>query len=397
MKYSPLAFEINLRPEGFVVDLDSLYAKLAALHDQRDARGVRYGLVTVLVFVILAKLAGEDQLRGIAQWVAERKEGLAKALGLSKVQAPHPSTYSRILGWAVNAAEFADVVSRFFASQPGAGRSVVINLDGKTLRGTIPAGQCQGVHLLAAYLPAEGWVLMQVEVNGPENEIVAAPRLLKCLDLRGKVVTGDAMLAQRHLSSQIVRAGGDYLWFVKDNQPELREDIEALFEPEVCGAACSPVPKDFRSAHSLEKGHGRIEERTITASSMLKGYLDWPYADQVFRLQRNAVRIKDGKHTQQMVHGVTSLSAEEASAAQLLALARSEWQIENGLHYRRDETLREDRCRLKTGHAPLMMATINNLILGLLSRQGVTNVPQARRQFAAHPEQALALILCAPT
>jgi len=374
-----------------------LYASLCTLHDQRDARGVRYALVTVLVYVILAKLAGEDQLRGIAQWVAERKEGLAKALGLSKVQAPHASTYSRILGWAVNAAEFADVVSRFFSSQPGAGHSVVINVDGKTLRGTIPAGQCQGVHLLAAYLPAEGWVLMQVEVNGPENEIVAAPRLLKCLDLRGKVVTGDAMLAQRHLSSQIVRAGGDYLWFVKDNQPELREDIEALFEPEICGAACSPVPKDFRTAHTLEKGHGRIEERTITASSMLKDYLDWPYVDQVFRLERNAVRVKDGKTTQQVVHGVTSLGAEQASAAQLLALARSEWQIENGLHYRRDETLREDRCRLKTGHAPLMMATINNLILGLLSRQGVTNVPQARRQFAAHPEQALALILCAPT
>ena len=397
MKYSPLAFEVNLSPEGFVVDLDSLYASLCTLHDQRDARGVRYALVTVLVYVILAKLAGEDQLRGIAQWVAERKEGLAKALGLSKVQAPHASTYSRILGWAVNAAEFADVVSRFFARQPGAGRSVVINVDGKTLRGTIPAGQCQGVHLLAAYLPAEGWVLMQVEVSGPENEIVAAPRLLKCLDLRGKVVTGDAMLAQRHLSSQIVRAGGDYLWFVKDNQPELREDIEALFEPEVCGAACSPVRKDFRTAHTLEKGHGRIEERTITASSMLKDYLDWPYVDQVFRLERSAVRVKDGKTTQQVVHGVTSLSAGEASAAQLLAVARSQWQIENGLHYRRDDTLREDRCRLKTGHAPLMIATINNLILGLLSRQGVTSVPQARRQFAAHPDQALALILRTPT
>ena len=84
MKYTPLSFDVNLRPEGVVIDPDSLFAALAELQDRRDARGLRYALVTVLVFVVLAKLCGEDHLRGIAQWVELRKEALAEALGLAE-------------------------------------------------------------------------------------------------------------------------------------------------------------------------------------------------------------------------------------------------------------------------------------------------------------------------
>src|SRR5512137_386854 len=100
-KYTPIAFEINLCSDGFVFDVGSLMAALMGLQDLRDARGLRYALVTVLVFVILAKLSGEDFLRGIAQWVAERQKELARALGLAKLQSPHYTTYGRILGHAV--------------------------------------------------------------------------------------------------------------------------------------------------------------------------------------------------------------------------------------------------------------------------------------------------------
>ena len=140
MKYTPLSFEVNLRPEGFIVDLDSLYGTLMQLHDQRDARGLRYTLVTVLVYIILAKLSGENFVRGIAEWVKLRQEQLAEALGLAKVQTPHATTYTRILGHAVDPAEFQRVIRDYFAHLPQAGTSVVINLDGKTVRGTIPAG-----------------------------------------------------------------------------------------------------------------------------------------------------------------------------------------------------------------------------------------------------------------
>jgi hypothetical protein len=156
-KYTPIAFEINLRPEGFVFDVGSLFEALLGLHDQRDARGIRYALVTVLVYVILAKLAGEDFLRGIAQWVKERKDVLAAVLGLAKTQAPCYTTYGRILGHAVDLPHFEQITRAFFTTLPGAGQTILIALDGKTLRGTIPAGATHGVHLLAAYFPAEGW------------------------------------------------------------------------------------------------------------------------------------------------------------------------------------------------------------------------------------------------
>ncbi len=187
-KYTSLAFEINLQPEGLVFDVGSLFEALAGLHDQRDARGVRYALTTLLVFVVLAKLAGENQIRGIAHWVKLQSELLADMLALSKVQAPHATTFSRVLGRALAIDEFERLVRNFFAAQPHAGQSVHLILDGKTLRGTIPAGRTQGLHLLAAYLPEEGWVLLQVEVSHAENEIPAALRVVKSLDLRGKII-----------------------------------------------------------------------------------------------------------------------------------------------------------------------------------------------------------------
>jgi predicted transposase YbfD/YdcC len=357
---------------------------------------LRYALVTVLVYVVLAKLAGEDHLRGIAQCVELRADRLAELLSLEQAQAPHHSTYSRILGHAVNIEEFEQVAGAFFAQQKGAGRSVVVTLDGKTVRGTIPAGASHGLHLLAAYVPDEGWVMLQVEVERQENEIPAAVRVLNCLDLRGKVVTGDALLTQRELSAQIVAAEGDFIWFVKDNQPELRQDIEALFATEACVPGFSPTHKELRWAQQVGKGHGRIERRTLAASSDLAGYLNWPHAQQVFRLERHFERIGAGKVTHHVVYGVTSLTAEEADPRRLLALTRQHWQIENGLHYRRDVTLREDRCTLRTGHAAHAMALINNLVLGLLLRRGIRNVPDARRRFAAHSDEAMALILSAP-
>jgi predicted transposase YbfD/YdcC len=395
MKYTPLPIDVNLRPEGFVVHLDSLFAALATLSDGRDARGLRYSLVTVLVYLILAKLAGEDHLRGIAQWVALRQEALADVLGLAKPQAPHATTYSRVLREAVDIEDLERVVRDFFASQPKAGKSVKLNLDGKTLRGTIPAGQTKGVHLLAAYLPEESWVIYQVEVNSWENEIPAAMRILRRLDLRGKIVTGDALLAQRELSTHIVEAGGDFVWTVKGNQSRTQEDIELLFAPESCAPGFSPSHKDFRTATTRDKGHGRLERRTLTTSSLLKDYVNWPYAEQVFRIERHSLRIRDGKLMEKVNYGVTSLTAAEASPERLLELVRAHWSIENGLHYRRDETFREDRCRL-IGQGARAMAVLNNLVLGLLRRTGAEFAPDARRYYAAKLEEAAALVLHSP-
>lgn len=392
-QYTPLAFEIKLNPDGLVFEVDSLFEAFCRLHDRRDARGVRYRLATVLTYMMLAKLAGENHIRGIAQWVRRRTVLLADFLALAQVQAPHATTYSRILNRAIDIDEFEKVARNFFANQPKAGTSVHISLDGKTMRGTIPAGQSHGVHLLAAYLPAEGWVLYQVEVGTKENEIPAARRVVKALDLREKIITGDALLAQRDLSLEIVQGGGEYVWVIKENQPETHQDLVRLFAPEPVVKGFSPASHDdFRTAQTIEKGHGRIERRRITVSDALKGYLDWPGVEQVFQLERHFTRLTDSKVMHEVVYGVTSLTVQQATPEQLLALIREHWAIENGLHYRRDGTLKEDRCTLRGEQAPEAMSVLNNLVLGLLLRRGVKNVPDVRRDFAADPKQAFDLI-----
>ena len=128
---------------------------------------------------------------------------------------------------------------------------------------------------------------------------------------------------------------------------------------------------------------------------MLKDYLNWPYAEQVFRLERHFVRIVDGKQLEEVSYGVTSLTRAEADADQLLQLSRGHWGIENKLHYRRDDTLREDRCRLK-GQGAQAMAALNNLVLGLLRNKGFETVPDARRHYAANLQEAATLILRSP-
>jgi len=395
-QYSAPNFDVNLDPDGFVIDLDSLYAALARLNDSRHARGVRYSLVNLLVCIVLAKLAGEDYIAGIAEWVAKRTKPLSEMLHWVKPRAAHRSTYSRILGHVIDITEFERVVHDYFANAAHAGESILINLDGKTLRGTIPAGQTRGVHLLAAYLPDEGWVLAQIAVGTKENEIPASARMLKALDLQGKIITGDALLAQRELSRQIVEAKGDYVWTLKDNQPQMVEDLETLFAGETVVKGFSPATRDFRPAETIEKAHGRLERRTLTASTELKGYGNWPYAEQVFKLERHFERIADGRVMHEVVYGVTSLNAQEANATRLLEIVRGHWAIENRLHYRRDQTMREDWYHVRMGTAPQAMAVINNLVLGLLDKQDFRSVPEARRHYAANLDQALNLIIQSP-
>jgi predicted transposase YbfD/YdcC len=393
VKYTPLAFEINLREEGFLFDVGSLFEVFAQLHDGRDARGIRYALTSILVFVILAKLAGMDSLRAIAQWTKAHRHELGAWLGLSHIRIPHATTFSRILGKAIDVTEFERVVGTFFASLPKQGSRVHLILDGKTLRGTIPAGRTHGVHLLAGYVPDEGWVWLQVEVSHVENEIPAALRLVKSLDLRGKIVTGDALLAQRTLSSEIVKRKGEYLWLIKDNQPETLAAIQELFAPEPCVPGFSPASHDdFQRVETIGKGHGRIEKRVITVSAALQDCVNWPHAAQVFKLERFTQRRRDGKPTYEVRYGLTSLTPKEASPQRMLELVRGHWQIENGLHYRRDNTLREDRCTLRRGHAAQMMAALNNLVLGLLRRVGWRNIPDARRHYATNLGESTRLV-----
>jgi hypothetical protein len=121
-----------------------------------------------------------------------------------------------------------------------------------------------------------GVVLKPVEVSTKENEISAAPKVLTNLDRTDTVVTGDAMFTQRDLSSQIVEAGGHYVWTVKDNLPTLRADIERLFGVEGVPLGSAPRRTDFQTVTTTTKGHGRLETHTLETSALLNATTDWP-------------------------------------------------------------------------------------------------------------------------
>ncbi|MCC6188469.1 MAG: ISAs1 family transposase [Anaerolineales bacterium] len=397
MDYSILAEGMPHDAAGLVVDVHSVYAQLLEIPDPRQRRGCRYAWAFILLLIVLAKLAGEDKPRGIAQWVRARAAWLVKTFDLARPDLPCANTYRRTLSRPDTAEALDAHVERYLAQLPTSALGRHIALDGKTVRGTIPTGESQGLHLLAAYVPAQGRVLRQVAVDGKENEISAAPRVLDGLDLQGKIVTGDAMLAQRSLSAQVVEAGGDYVWTVKDNQPSLRADIAELFAPTApLAKGFNTGPTDFRQARTTGTGHGRIETRTLTASSLLGGLHDWPGLAQVFRLERNARLLARGTTRHEVVYGITSLSAPAASPARLLDLVRQHWGIENGLHYRRDVTFHEEAGRTKCWPLAHALAAIHNLLLGLLPHAGHHDLAQARRHFAAHPDDALRLLLARP-
>ena len=375
----------------FTNEAGSLYYSMQEMKDVRKRRGIRYELPIILLFVVLAKLCGEDMPYGIADWVKNRREWLCEALSLSYTRMPHHSTYRRIM--ETHEGELDRVTVNFLAQVSEKKSYQLVVIDGKTLRGTITADDPFGVHLLTAFLPEVGIALKQLPVEKEkENEIVVAPKLLAGLNLQEKIVLGDAMQTQRALSSQIVDAQGYFVWIVKDNQKLTRQAIELLFSPEKPkpGQGCPPM--DFQTAKTCDGRHGRWEERTITVSGMLNDYLDWPAIQQVFKLDRHFIHSSTDKVHQETQYGITNLKANQANPKKMLELVRSEWSIENKLHFRRDVTFQEDKTRMT--HKPIArsMAIINNLVIALLNKQNFSNHAQARRIFCAKPASALALI-----
>lgn len=396
MNSTAMSFDLPSMGQCSVFDLGGLYAELEKLSDKRKSRGKRYSLSLVIVLAVLAKLCGEDRPYGMAQWVSAREGGLRIALGVKRGRLPCLNTYRRVLQTAVDLKQLQKALNRFVLRGARLQYGTLMAMDGKSMRHSVVAGQERPVHLLAIYVPKEGIVLWQVAVASSENEITAAPRLLRCVDLRDKIVMGDAIFTQRELSMQIVQAGGDYIWLAKQNQARLHEAIAQLFAPQPRTPGWGTPPHDFQTAVTHDKAHGRVEKRSLTSSELLNHYLDWPHVAQVFKLERHRTQLNTGEHQTEIVYGATSLSRQHADAARLLASVRDYWGIENGLHHRRDVTLHEDDTRITHPALAQAMAILNNLVIALTRQLGWPCVPQARRHYDAYPFEALALLLHPP-
>lgn len=261
-----------------------------------------------------------------------------------------------------------------------------VSVDGKCLRGSRKQG-APGTHLLSAVSQRLGLTLAQEAVDDKTNEITAVQAVLRRLVLEGRVITVDALLTQRAVAQTSADGGGAYVMVAKDNQPRLRRDIGGLL------ATPAHVPGGVppRQAQTEERGHGRLERRTLTARALLPGDGDWPDARQVFRIERRRIHLRTGEVSTEVIEGVTTLAADDAAPSDLLRFLRAHWPIENGSHWVRDVTFDEDRSQVRCGAIPGVMAAVRSAAIGLLRVSGASNIAAACRRNAAQPWHVLAL------
>ena len=276
-------------------------------------------------------------------------------------------------------------------------------IDGKTL-GNSHTEDARRTHLLAAVFHELGIPIAECAVSEKTNEIPVSIELLKAFDVTGLVITTDALLTQRKFCQEILDAQADYCLPVKANQKQLYEDIRDLFAPleetdppEVEHHRFENLHAEVSGAYlqtytNTEDAKGRITTRTLTASTLLTEHTHWPGLQQVYQYTTHQECKKTGQvkcHTQ---YGITSLTPQRASAADLLKLRREHWTIENKLHWVRDTVFQEDASTVRTGVIPQVMAAMRNTAISVLRFTGHTKITNALQLFAANPKLAVNLI-----
>ena len=367
---------------------NSLMDAIVDIPDPRYARGKRHAWALLLTLISAALLGGQRNGRAIGQWVDDHRVDLLTTLPIRRL--PSTSTLRRALrtldvtALETRLAQFSQTlaVAPPAAAAPWQGQAV----DGKAVRGAQRHGA--KVHLVSLVTHGSGLVRAHVRVRDKSNEITAVPQLLQGRNLQGTVTTMDALLTQQALAHQIRAQQGHYLMIVKENQPALYAAIALVFQ------APPPVQAEYHldQVTTVQKGHGRLEPRTLERTCALNGYVDWPTVGQVLWRTCQRIILKTGEVSEEVTYGVTSLAWHEARAAQVEALWRGHWGIENKVHYVRDVTMGEDAGQVHVGHAPQALAALRNGLLTLVRRTGVTHIADALRSYAASLDETFALI-----
>lgn len=368
--------------------------------DPRKARGQRHRW-RMLLTITLAGLASNYQTsRAIAQWAHDHVEQLRAHLPALK-RLPSESTIRRTIH-ALEATVLETLLRRVRLAIPSptphAGCIITPQgerlqgqaIDGKTVRTASAYGQ--RCHLVSLVQHASARTIAQVQTATKQAEVTASRALLRECDLTSTVTTMDAGLTHRGLAEQIRQQGGHYFMMVKKNHPQMYAEVATFFAL----PAIVADEEHYERQRNVSKGHGRLETRTLECLSGACSDWRWPDVAQLMRRTCERVNCKTGKRTREVSYGLTSLTADDAGAADLEQLWRGHWTIENRKHYVRDVTLGEDRQAMHRGQAAQVLAALRNALIDGWRASGWTNIADAVRHTAASVQRALTFIGAIP-
>ena len=355
----------------------TLAEHFADVVDPRINRTKDHLLIDILTIAILAVICGADGWVGIETYGKAKHTWLKTFLDLPN-GIPSHDTFARVfarlepeqlqasfLSWVRSVCRLTD--------------GEIIAIDGKTARGSYDTGKDKGaMHMVSAWASQNRLVLAQRKVDDKSNEITAIPELLKVLDLKGCIVTIDAMGTQKNIAARILEQGADYVLALKANQGNLFEDVEQLFS-----WARSQGFKDIEHEfyQTLDGEHGRVEKRRYWSMANVDALIDaekWAGFSSITMVE--SIRSCNGETSTQLRYYINSLAPD---ARRLAGSIRGHWSVENPLHWVLDVGFREDDCRIRTGHAPENFTLLRHLAVSALNQETTAKVGTKNKRLQA--------------
>lgn len=342
----------------------------AGLKDpRRETKNKLHQLSDIIMIVLCAVLSGIEDWVGMEEFAEEKEAWLRGFLELPN-GIPSHDTLSDVLG-RIDPKAFAEAFTCWVQAALPTLSGQQVCMDGKTLRGS-RAGD-RAVHLMSAFAAEARWVLAQQAVGAKTNEITAMPDLLAMLELAGALVSVDAMGCQKSIARAVIEAQADYLLALKDNHPQLCEDVKLWLDTETAKGRL-PVQE------TLDKNHGRIEIRRYSLSphiDWLEQKPEWMGLQAVGRVE--STRIVDGKTSVENRYYLCSFT----DLTRFATGVRQHWSIENQQHWVLDVQFGEDGNRARKDHSAANLALIRRTALNLLRCNGPAKDSLKRRKLRA--------------
>jgi predicted transposase YbfD/YdcC len=323
---------------------------------------VRHVFSDILTMAILAVLCKSDDWIEVVEWAKAQREWLKTFLALPK-GIPSAETFRRVFA-RIDPAAFERCFIAWSSALPQASGDRLIAIDGKTLRRSFQhAWDKQSLHLVSAWCEQNQLVLGQIATDQKSNEITAIPKLLDLLNLKGAIITIDAMGCQREIAGKIVDGKADYVLAVKDNQPTLHTKVRSLMDEAILEKF-----QDLRGDYfeQTNGGHGRIETRRVWVTDEVHHLRDigqWAGLASVAAVECTR-QVIGGKTTIERRYCISSLKG--CDAKRMAEAVRAHWGVENKLHWRLDMCFREDESRIREGHGAENFSRLRRIVINKL-------------------------------